>query len=236
MQATAAPAPPAPAQPPAPGTPAPVLQGAPGTPAPALPGAAGPADVYQALRAQRRELGNQLERLEERRSQLSGELRDPQLNDVDRRGLEQRIAEVDKRIVDVESQIATADQMVAQAAAVPGATREPPSPPPSLLDDDIVIPAMLMSFALLVPIAIAWARRLWKKAAVVSAVPREFIEQLQRLEQSMDTIAVEVERLGEGQRFMARVLTEDGGVRALGAGVAEPIAVPQRDAIPEQLR
>ena len=233
MQATTVQAPPAPAAPTAP--PAPVVVQ--GTPAPApLAGEAGAADVYQALRAQRRELSNQLERLEERRNELSSELRDPSLNDVDRRGLEQRISEVDKRIVDVESQIASSDAQVARAAAVPGATVEPPPPPRTLLDDDIVIPAMLMSFALLVPIAIAYARRLWKKAAVVSAVPREMIEQLSRLEQSMDTVAVEIERLGEGQRFVARVLTEEGSPRALGAGAAEPIAVPQREAVPQQRR
>ena len=233
MQATTVQAPPAPVAPPAP----PTVTGAQGTPAPAAPVVtSGAAEMYQALRAQRRELSGQLERLEERRQELSAQLRDPQLNEIDRRGLEQRLADVDKRIVDVESQIAAADAQVARAAAVPGATVQPPEPPRTLLDDDIVIPAMVMSFALLVPVSIAWARRLWKKAAVVSVVPREMFDQLGRLEQSVDAIAVEVERLGEGQRFMARVMTEEGGPRALGAGAAEPVAVPRRESVPEQRR
>jgi hypothetical protein len=232
MQATTVQAPPAPAPPASP----PAVPGAQGTPAPAPLATSGAAEMYQALRAQRRELANQLERLEERRTELGAQLRDPQLNEIDRRGLEQRLVEVDKRIVDVESQIAAADAQVARAAAVPGATVEPPAPPRTLLDDDIVIPGMVMTFALLVPVSLAWARRLWKKAAVVSVVPREMFEQLGRLEQSVDAIAVEVERLGEGQRFMARVMTEEGGSRALGAGAAEPIAVPRRESVPEQRR
>ena len=232
MQATTVQAPPAPVAPPAP----PAIAGAQATAAPTPATTSGAAEMYQALRAQRRELANQLERLESRREELSATLRDPQLNEIDRRGLEQRLVEVDKRIVDVEAQIAAADAQVARAAAVPGATVEPPSPPRTLLDEDIVIPSLFMTFALLVPLSIAWSRRLWKKAAVVSVVPREMFDQLGRLEQSVDAIAVEVERLGEGQRFMARVMTEEGGSRALGAGAAEPIAVPRRESVPEERR
>ena len=45
----------------------------------------------------------------------------------------------------------------------------------------------------------------------------------------MDAVAVEVERIGEGQRYMARVVGEDG-LRAIGAGAAEPVEVKARDA------
>ena len=225
MQATAAPAPPAPPQP-----------GVPGTPAPTPPGAVGPAERYEAVKAQRIVLEQQYQELLEQRGEISSELRGPELNDVDRRGLEQRLTDVDKRINDVNAQIATVAQREAEAAGVPLAVQPPPPTPEPLIDEDVVIGGMMMSFALLVPIVIAYARRLWKKAAVVSVVPRDLVEQMQRLEQSMDTIAVEIERLGEGQRFMARVLTDDSGARALGAGAAEPIAVPQRDAVAEHRR
>lgn len=48
-------------------------------------------------------------------------------------------------------------------------------------------------------------------AAEVSttALPGEFSDRLTRLEQSLDAAAIEVERIGEGQRFMTRLLTED---------------------------
>lgn len=45
---------------------------------------------------------------------------------------------------------------------------------------------------------------------------------LARLEQAMDAIAVEMERLGEGQRFMTRLLAERGGSAQPVAELASP--------------
>ena len=55
------------------------------------------------------------------------------------------------------------------------------------------------------------------------SLPQEVMDRLTRLDHAVDSIAVEVERIGEGQRFMTRVLSEKG----------EPVAVPLR-APPEQ--
>lgn len=52
------------------------------------------------------------------------------------------------------------------------------------------------------------------------------MDRLNRLDQAMDSIAIEVERIGEGQRFVTRVLTDNS--RALGAGAAQPIEVAAR--------
>lgn len=43
-------------------------------------------------------------------------------------------------------------------------------------------------------------------------------DRMTHLEQSIDAVAIEVERLGEGQRFMTRLVAEEG------APVAEPVA------------
>jgi hypothetical protein len=56
-------------------------------------------------------------------------------------------------------------------------------------------------------------------------------ERMQRLENAIDAIAVELERIGEGQRFVTKVLAEPGhGLeRPLGVARAEPVpAVPRR--------
>jgi hypothetical protein len=50
------------------------------------------------------------------------------------------------------------------------------------------------------------------------------------LEQGVDAVAVEVERIGEGQRYMARMMGEDASLRAIGAGAADPIEVKAREA------
>jgi hypothetical protein len=76
----------------------------------------------------------------------------------------------------------------------------------------------------LLPISIAFARRIWRRsAAVVTSLPREIAERLQRMEQSVEATAIEVERIGEGQRFLTRLFTEGEGARALGGGSAQPV-------------
>jgi len=45
-------------------------------------------------------------------------------------------------------------------------------------------------------------------AAVSAGSPGELVGRLRNLEQSLDAIAVEVERVGEGQRFMTRLFRE----------------------------
>jgi hypothetical protein len=69
------------------------------------------------------------------------------------------------------------------------------------------------------PISRAFARRMDRKAAP-SQIPPEVSSQLQQLAQSVDAIALEVERISEGQRFTTRLLTEqrDSARHALPAG------------------
>jgi hypothetical protein len=43
-----------------------------------------------------------------------------------------------------------------------------------------------------------------------AGVPSEFSSRLRSLERSLDAMAIEVERVGEGQRFMTRLFTERG--------------------------
>jgi hypothetical protein len=82
----------------------------------------------------------------------------------------------------------------------------------------------------LFPLAIAYARRLWKRGVTtIAALPAELGERLTRLEQGMDAVAMEVERIGEGQRYMTRMFAEDGSVRALSSGAAEPVEVKARE-------
>ena len=67
-------------------------------------------------------------------------------------------------------------------------------------------------------------RRIWRRGeAVMSALSVEATDRLTHLEQSVDAVAIEVERIGEGQRFMTRLFTERGTPRAAGEGAAEPI-------------
>lgn len=182
----------------------------------------GPSAIYQAFVNQRSELRDQLETLQDARRDLSRQLQDPMVTGADRAGLEKHISELDGRITSLDQQIATADAQVARAAAVPGAVIPPPPVIRNGPPDEVYVLGGIFMFVVLMPLSIAYARRLWRRgAAVVSALPQELMDRLTRLDQAVDSIAVEVERIGEGQRFVTRVLAD----RA-----PEPIALPKRAA------
>lgn len=183
-------------------------------------GGESPTAVYRAQVAQRKVLGDQLDRLQDARRELSGRLREePPVSGADRAGIEARIAGLDARIADVDKQIAAADQAVARAAGVPGAVVEEPRYQPSGPPDEVYALTGLFMLVAILPISVAYARRIWRRsAAAVSALPDEVMDRLTRLDHAVDSIAVEVERIGEGQRFVTRVLAErTPSAAALGA-------------------
>jgi hypothetical protein len=183
-----------------------------------------PTAVYEALREQREELRNQMRRLEEQRENITNEMQGENVPAAAMKGLEARLASVDARIAAVESQLAEADGAVARAAAVPGAVQPPPPPPPqSGPPDEFWVISTIFIFVVLMPIAIAYARRIWKRTVgAVSAIPQEVYERFNRLDQAIDSVAIEVERVGEGQRFLTRMYADQ---RGLGAGPAERVDV-----------
>jgi hypothetical protein len=168
-----------------------------------------PTAVYQGYVEQRSELRDQLETLQDARRDLSRQLQDPMVTGADRAGLEQHVTEIDARITALDKQIASADAQVAQAASVPGAVvHEPPYHRPGPPEEAFVLGGLFI-VVVFFPLAIAYSRRLWRRGgAVMAALPGELMDRLTRLDQSVDSIAVEVERIGEGQRFVTRVLSE----------------------------
>lgn len=200
---------------------------APGAPKISINGqpVASAADVYQGLRAARRELSNQMERLQSQRNDITSELTNSETQGVDRKGLEQRLTQLDQRISEMDKAVADADAQVAKAAAVPGATVEPPRPPETGVPDEAwVLGAMFMVIVLL-PASIAFARRIWRRSAkVVTTIPKELIDKLAQVEQTVEASAIEIERIGEGQRFMTRLFTE-GPAAAHALPSAQPVGV-----------
>jgi hypothetical protein len=186
------------------------------------PGVDAPQAVYKAFNAQRQELAQQLENLEDKRRGLMNELQNGQVTGVNKTGIEARIVEVDKRIADVDKQLAAADQAVAKQAAVPGAVPPPERHERNGPPEEVFVLSGMFIVVVFFPLSIALARRIWRRgAAAVTAFPQELADRLNRLDQAMDSIAIEVERIGEGQRFVTRVMSENG--RALGANAAAPM-------------
>lgn len=191
-----------------------------------------PSAVYEGFRHQRDELKDQLDRLENQRENLSEQLQTPNLPGVDAKGVEQRIAALDLRIAAIDKQIADADAAVARAAAVPGAIVPQPDPVRQGPPEEAYVLTGIFMFIVILPLTIAYARRIWRRgAAVVSSLPQDIYDRFTRVEQSLDSIAVEVERIGEGQRFLTRLHAEQ---RGLGAGPAERVEAASREKEPQR--
>ena len=76
---------------------------------------------------------------------------------------------------------------------------------------EIVVPlgGMTMVLAIVIgrPLVNAWVRKL-ENESKRPAIPTDVAARLERMEQSIDAIAVEVERISEGQRFTTKLLAE----------------------------
>jgi hypothetical protein len=194
---------------------------------PTIPGN-DPAAVYRALRDQGSILREQQQNLQSQRQDLQQEYDQLSSSNPGRPGIEKRIQAMDARIADLDGQLAKSDQAVANAAAVPGATIEPPDPPRSeQVDIDMVVGLSFMTFMVfLLPVTIAYARRIWRRSARAEVtIPPQVAQQIDSLERGMDAIALEVERIGEGQRFVTQALAERGAIGSVGAGAARPVEV-----------
>ena len=91
--------------------------------------------------------------------------------------------------------------------------------PPEAVDMAMGFFFTVVAIIIGLPIARAFARRMDRKA-VAPQVPAEVTQQLNHLAQAVDAIAVEVERISEGQRFTTRLLAEqrEGAQHALPTG------------------
>ena len=166
--------------------------------------------AYEGARNMRDELRNQRDALTSQRHGYLREIEDHgNVGGPAVQGMHQRISQIDARIADMDKLIATADAQVAQAAAVPGAVMaEPPrefNGPPR----EVFIFVPLLFLAIFLPMSIAMARRIWKRGTTkVAEFPREVMDRLSRLEQLGEATSIEIERIGEGQRFVTKLLTE----------------------------
>jgi len=169
-----------------------------------------PQEVYQGAIHQRDELNNQMERLKDERRDITNRLNgEEQVSGADKVGLEKRLTTIDGRIDALDKQLAQADAQVASAAAVPGAIVERPPEVRHGPPEEVFVLGGIFLFVAIFPISIAYARRIWRRsAAAVSALPHDIVERFTQIDQAVESIAVEVERIGEGQRFITRVLSE----------------------------
>ena len=120
-------------------------------------------------------------------------------NAIDREALRQQVRQ-------------TVEQAVREGR---GGTTEPPriivtgnSIPPQAEGIAYMFFITVAAVLILRPLMGAFARRLERRPMPAQALPPEAAQQLARIEQTVEAMAIEVERISEGQRFAARLLSE----------------------------
>lgn len=185
-----------------------------------------------ALRARREILSDQLGSADGRRKELERRVRTA--TGADRAGLEQRIGVLDARLARLESDIDETGKLLASAPAAltssSGQSRFNFRPTSRQNMDEVIPIVAILSVFVFFPIAISVARNIWKRGSVapVSGTDRESAHRLERMEQAMDAIAIEIERVSEGQRFVTRLLGDQRNGTVIGAAQsgADAVRVP----------
>jgi hypothetical protein len=102
------------------------------------------------------------------------------------------------------------DQAVAGSPALTSSTLQPIPPnviPAGAVDIATTFFVMVAVIVIGWPLARAFARRMERKGQAPAIAP-DVSARLERIEQAVDAIAIEVERISEGQRFTNRLIGE----------------------------
>lgn len=183
------------------------------------------------LRTRRDALSNQLESVQNRRDEVADQLRSDETQAAERPGLQDRLRVLDERLVQIEQEIATNSEQLANAPSrsneYTGAASRGERQGGNFNGNLITV----FSFMLLVPFAIQLARRMFSPNRGPSrsdvAERAAIQDRMDKMESSIDAVALEVERIGEGQRFLTQAMVSG----SIGAGAAgfEGVKVREQD-------
>jgi hypothetical protein len=196
--------------PPTPQLPAPAVAG--GTEAGAPVAApAGPTTIreLEALRQRRSELSSQLMSTQSRRDRLVRELNREPAGQA-RLGIEQRMGVLDKRLLQLESDIGETGRQLSSAQAGLLTETQDQANFAGLSPRNITTISNVFIVFVLAPLAITAARNMWRRGNRPPPRPPdvENARRLDQIQQAVDTIAIEVERVSEGQRFVTRLMSD----------------------------
>ncbi len=175
------------------------------------------------LIARRGELSTQLNSASGRRNDLSRQLRNAQPG-PDRTGIESRITQLDGRIISIEQEMADVGRALSAAPSGLKQTTTSTGVPhgygqPSA--SQITALGVVGMIFVLAPVAIGLTIRMLRRTpmAIAPPIPKEVVDRLERMEQGIEAVAVEVERIGEGQRFVTQLMSDRAQRAALPDGV-----------------
>jgi hypothetical protein len=204
----------------------PVLAGSPPSP--------GAAQLGE-LRAKAADLKLKLSDLDSRRSQLKDRYDRFQGSDAERSALRNELSGVQHELTATQVQLETTTEQIDELTTQREMERvfslqQPPGIPMTApaMADPFLGPKEVMTiasggFILMLPLVLVLARRLWVRSVPRPSLDPEESPRLQRIEQAIESIALEVERIGEAQRFTTKLLAD-----------RQPDAVARMAAIPRK--
>ena len=192
------------------------------------------------MRAKAGEIKLRISDLETGRNQLL-EQRGRLPANADRSALNKQIADVQHEMTAATIQLENLNHQIDELQTERDLARAfglqtPPSPPvppvpitvqptDPFLDSGAITTIYTGGIVLLLPFVIVLARRMWMRGSPRAVLDVENSPRLQRIEQAVEAIALEVERIGEAQRFTTKLLAErqpDAGVRVPAMPRKEP--------------
>lgn len=177
-------------------------------------------DDMMALLAQRRMLNDQLQEATDHRNDVSEQL-NTALESA-KPAYQAQLNVLNDRIVQIESALNVVSQEIAGAAPGLASMAEESSPPSEHPDGTFGEGVALGGVGGVVGVTILFllTRWIWRKVVgrdetpARPALPADDSERLKRLENGIDAMAVEIERISEGQRFVTRLMSESRGVES----------------------
>jgi hypothetical protein len=170
-------------------------------------------DEMRALLARRREISLQLNSVTERRNNLIRQLQT--IPTAGSEGVRSQLNLLDARVIQLETDLAAVGKQVAAASPqlIAMAQESTTAPPEDTFGAGAAVGGT--SVFLLMSAFVFFMRRRWKKSR--QSTPSLVVgdsDRLQRLEHGMEAIAIEVERISEGQRFVTKLLSQSQGVES----------------------
>lgn len=164
--------------------------------------------AYLKLKSRQDVLNNQVRELTEKRDELAGNMSDR--SGVDLEGAQNRLKALDAQLQQAEADLGAVTKEMANAAPAE-LSFETRTVYRGFDDGDMVgagFGGAAIMFALFIPLIYrTFRRRRWVPAGTTSK-PEIGSERIERMEMAIDSIAVEMERVSENQRFMTRLMTE----------------------------
>ena len=191
-------------------------------------------DDMEALIARRSQIKEQLDAAVDSRNDIVEQL--GTAPKVAEPGLTAQLKVVNDQIVQLETDLAATGRQISAASSdlIAMATTEQPSQPDNdgdvetQVQEGIAVGAGTMFVVM--SAVILFLRRGWRRRGAGGGrqLPDDTSPRLARLEQGMDAIAIEIERISEGQRFVTKLLSDSQGASpALRGG--EPTTLNARD-------